>query len=222
MEEQLRNMTNFVSNTQSRIEVVKDLTRKEYYIYLKSFDEFLQMQRVEFWPFGGDRTFPHENSDEEDICQPFVTNMLQLFVSGKVKVERRKKHENIRSVPDPRAYSNNIIHGNKRRSSDVVFYDGINNNIALATTLLGEVTFGGNGEFPNSSIGQVTDAMARLMKLQPFRLMLIGFLTDGRRFLFLRCTKQQQQVGCVFAHSSVYTGMHAWQVLYIAVATHTV
>lgn len=85
MEEQLRNMTNFVSNTQSCIGVVKDLTRKDNYIYLKSFDEFLQRRRVEFWPLGGDRTFPNENSDEEDTCQPFVTNMLQLFVSGKKK-----------------------------------------------------------------------------------------------------------------------------------------
>lgn len=193
---------------------MEDLSRSGNYLSSQELDNNLEKKwRVRWWPARGKTDFPSETSAEVEGCQPFVTQMLQLFVTGEVIVildnnNKRRKNVAIRSIPDPNAFKSKTI-GN--HSPDVVFYDGLDKRGTSAITLLGEVKSGGEGPFPSSEIGQVVDGMTRLMNKQHFRQRMYGFLTDGRRFLFLYCTRG---VGseCKFHHSSTFEGKAGWQV----------
>lgn len=143
--------------------------------------------------------------------------MLKLFVSGEVKASKLKRPKQaetdfesikINYIPDPEAYSHASV-GTKM--PDIVFYDGLNKTGTMAIVLLGEVRPGGTGDFSDDEIGQVTDGLRRLLDKQPFRTIAIGFLTDGNRFFFVRCT------GCAnddndYEYSAVYLGCRGWQV----------
>jgi hypothetical protein len=209
-EEQLKNRPSFVSNTQSRAESVVNMIRNGDFTFSKKLDNTLKEQSVDWWPQGGRTDFPDENCRETDECQPFVSEMLNLFVSGKVKVKNlrgKTKEVIIRSIPFPEAFKTATV-GNK--SPDVVFFDGLNKTGSSAVTVEGEVKGGGKGEFSGDQIGQLTDGMSRLMNLQPFRKFMYGFLTDGRRFLYILCMWDNNEYR--FEYSSTFVGQIGWQV----------
>ena len=101
-----------------------------------------------------------------------------------------------------------------KRRPDTVLMDGLNKVGTSAVTAPGEVNGGCRGEFPRDHIAQLTDGMCRLMKLQPFRHFMIGFLADGHHFLFLQCIKERNHYR--FEHSTTYEGRIGWQVPFLA------
>jgi hypothetical protein len=139
--------------------------------------------------------------------------MLRLFVSGKIEVvntKKKRKEVQIKSIPDPTAYLKNTV---GKRRPDAVFYESVDKVGVVAITMVGEVKSGGNGEFPVEFAGQLTDGMTRLMKKQPFRHKMIGFLTDGCRFLFVECLLCDSKLQ--FSHSVIFTGCAGWQVGFV-------
>ncbi len=80
-------------------------------------------------------------------------------------------------------------------------------------TLLAEIKGCSDREyFQDDEIGQLLNSLIRMLKYQPFRMFAYGFLTDGNRFLFVRCTT------CIeadfkFEYSSMFRGKFAWQVI---------
>ena len=142
-----------------------------------------------------------------------------MFKFGKVTVnkdaittQKAKKNKkgtvDIKSIPDPEAFTRQSV---GRKFPDCVFYDGKKTG-SSAVTILGEVKgYTGRDYFTATEIGQLTDGMRRLMKLQPFRRSMIGFLTDGSRFVFVRCEKRYPDE-FRFQHSSVFHKQHGWQV----------
>jgi hypothetical protein len=77
--------------------------------------------------------------------------------------------------------------------------------------MIGEVKPATDGEFSRGLIGQLTDGMERIMNKQPLREYMYGFMTDGRRFLFIFCQKISKGF-FNFSHSSIFLKKIGWQV----------
>ena len=149
-------------------------------------------------------------SGEEDVCQPFVTEVMKYFISNTVKVGKGKNETiEIKNIPDPYAYAKKIV---DKKGADVVFYDGMSKCCASAITKIGEVKPAIDGEFSHGYIGQLTDRMERVMNKQPLRQYMYGFMTDGRRFLFILCERYRNSKGFRFSHSSIFSDQKGWQV----------
>jgi hypothetical protein len=228
IEDVIKKRTSFVSNTESRADAMEERIRNGHYSFFKKFSDSLQDVRVGWWPKGASRTFPGVSSLEVTECQSFVANMLTLFAKKTVEVvaaesgtdkstgknrAKQKKVEviPIRSVPKPDA---GAVAAFGRRSPDVVFYCGRHQRDEAAITILAEVSGGSRGEFSAEFVGQLTDHQIRLLKRQPLRQRVIGFLTDGRRFLFVECIREGGDF--TFHHSSIFTGEMGWQVITVA------
>lgn len=210
--QQGRQRTSF-SNTQTRAKVVQSMLSSRDYIFSKELDDWLEKMQCRWWPVGGSKDFPKLLQSEKMHCQPFVSQMLQLFVKGEVYVNysdkrARRRKVTVNSVPEPDAYTHPTV-GTKY--PDCVMYDGIKRGTS-AVTILGEVKGrSGDGDFAPEEIGQLLDVMEKLMdKYQPFRPSMIGFLTDGYRFVFVRRTRYME--GFRFTHSSIYTKEAGWKV----------
>lgn len=207
----LKQRASFPLNTQSRSESVKTKRANGTFVAQKNLDDELMRLKVSWWPIDLPTAFPEEGS-EDDVCQPFVKELLELFVDGEVMVKTDNKKSKsrivtIKSVPDPESYKH---YTGYRRAPDAIFYDGHKRG-DLAVTLLGEVKGCKNQDnFPDSEIGQLLDSLSRMMRHQPFRMFAFGFLTDGNRFLFVRCYKYEEEEK--FEHSSIFRGKIAWQV----------
>jgi hypothetical protein len=185
----------------------------------------MQDYRVDWWPTGGSVDFPGVDTGETDICQPFVTTMLNLFVTGQVTVKQVEEGKakgkgrgkakavetervvTVKNIPRPSAYTDKRV---GKRSSDISFHDGAGTAGVMSTTMLAEVRGGGEGDFPIEYVGQLTDGMIRLMQKQPFRWQMYGVLTDGCRFLFVQCLSDA--TGYAFYHSKTFEGKTGWQV----------
>ena len=66
--------------------ILRNMTENGDRVFSKLLDDRLVVGKVAWWPEGGRKVFPTETSKETDDCQPFVTEMLSLFVTGEVKV----------------------------------------------------------------------------------------------------------------------------------------
>ena len=205
----------FVSNTQTRAEVVRRMANNGTYVYVKSLDDKLINYKLNCWPEGGSKDFPALNSAEKATCQPFVTSMLTLlkntFAWFTVKTKKGKvstKKVRIQSIPFPDAYRRQTV---GKTFPDCIFYEGKKTG-ETAVTLLGQVKGRhGEGDFPDEDVGQLTDGMQRLMGLQPFRHFMIGFLTDGYRFLFVKCERMGED-NFQFQRSSIFNEEEGWEV----------
>jgi len=211
VKEQLQKRTSFVSNTLSRAEKVKSLKAEGLLKPAKMLDDFLGNIKVDWWPKAASTTFPAVGG--ESVSQSFVSNLLELFKTGNVVVKQHNKKDHtitVESIPNPEAFKSYTSY---RRAPDVRFYHGLNKFGDLATTLVGEVKGCSDGEyFPNDEVGQLVDSLIRMLKYQPFRMFGFGFLTDGNRFQFFRCTTCNED-DFEFEYSSMYRGKYAWQVI---------
>lgn len=201
-----RKQTSFVSNTQTRAEAVEYMIKEGLYEFSKAFDDWLGDRAVNWWPQGGSKIFPKRRSKEARDCQPFVSDMLRLFVTGKVTTEDQRSIK-VRNIPNPDAFREKTV---DTTSPDSVFYDGAKRGTS-AISISGEVKGGGEGNFPPDEIGQLTDGMKRIMNVQPFRSEMTSFLTDGNRFLFVRIRRTED--GYQFQYSSIYSKKNGWQVM---------
>lgn len=203
----LRQRSSFVTNTETRDELTHRLRRNKLLQFNDLFEREMDSLRVEWWPVGGQVDFPDFNSEETVHCQPFVSKILKLFVSGRVRVEGDGSERIIRSVPDPEAYKKKLSGQNL---PDGVFYDGTGAQGTPAITMLLEVKGGGNTLFTPSEQGQLIGDLDRLMTAQPYRDFVIGVLTDGRRFWFLRCRRGNYEN--TFEETYLIEGERGWQV----------
>ncbi len=202
--------TSYVSNTKSRAEGTVEKRRKGILVRSIQIDNLLNRLIVKWWPSNlNDVGFPSSTDKETKTCQPFVTSVLKLFNKGFVEVKKRKSRiskVNVLNVPFIEAYSTPTV-GKKR--PDCVFHEPDKTG-NTAITLLGEVKGGGQGEFSDEDIGQLTDVTERVMKYQPYRQFMITFLTDGRRFQFYQCHRSSSNF--TFQFSAIYSDKQAWQV----------
>ena len=214
------NKTSYVSNTVTRAEATVENVRKGVLSHSPKLTKHLEDQSITWWPQGlNDNTFPSLGDKEIRTCQPFVSKVLAIFSKGKVKVKsstvkgkvnnsKTSQEVKIMSIPYLSAPSTPTV-GKKR--PDCVFYEA-NKTGNAAITLIGEVKSGGDGNFADEDIGQLTDVTTRVMRLQPFRRYILSFLTDGRRFQFYRCRRVKSDYS--FEYSSIFEGKEAWQVRY--------
>lgn len=229
IEETLKERLSGAQTTHTLAERHVELKRTHRYTFSRKLRRFVEGRRVRWWPVDASTKFPSALDKEVADCQPFFTEMMKLFTSGEVQViddhgelenpptslpsEGMKiRIEKVGNVPNPDGYK---LHPIGTKSPDSVFYDGCNKAGYASITIEGEVKGGGQGDFPGNEIGQLTDVMERLLRLQPFRNKLYGFLTDGRRFLFVLCTIVGGEY--TFEHTEVYTGRAGWQVSVVLV-----
>jgi hypothetical protein len=173
---------------------------------------------VDWWPIGGVKSFPKKGSAEKAVCQKFVSNMLKLFVQEEVKVEKlhegEEKQKNpyfvgVRNIPDPDAFTHATL---GRRMPDIVLYDGVNKAGPSAIVLIGEVKPYLRTAFSDEDIGQLANGLRALLNAQPFRRSVLGVLTDGFNFYFLRCARDHLG-NDHYEYSSTYCGTTGWQVI---------
>jgi hypothetical protein len=210
----MKQWTSYIPATLTRVELVDGLVHRDELRGSTTFDGFLQQLRVSWRPAGLDRKeFPPPESKEPNVCQSFVVKILARFTGGTAQVTEtraaRPKRVAVPNVP--------ITGSHKRRSVgrarlDVPFYDGVDKQGPHAITFVGNVN-GGGYNFTKEEQGRLVDILMRVMKQQPLRRYLIGFLTDGRRFWFLRCNRNEKaQLMYSFVASVDYTGVLGWQV----------
>ncbi len=78
-----------MSNSVSRAEAVSKLETRGIMRNSNKFDRELVKFQVDWWPKNVSRNeFPIRGDSESDICQPFVSNMLKLFVKGVADIEK--------------------------------------------------------------------------------------------------------------------------------------
>ena len=218
----MRNKPSFVSNSVTRAEAVQALIANKTLKFSKELDDELESLKVNWWPKDvSEDDFTKSGDDEKKVCQPFVTEMLKRFVTGKVeaisktqtkaKLRTKSASQSIRNIPDPEAYQHTSV---GRKWPDVVFYDSLDKGGPYAIVLQGEVKRcqGRLKKFPDEEVGQLTDGLKRLLDKQPFRSTVIGFLTDGLRFYFLRYTRYIDERE-EYEESSIYSRMQGWQVI---------
>ncbi len=170
------------SNTLLRAEVTRIRKSNGTYKPDLEFDQHLEKMKVDWWPVKAKTNFPNED-DEVDVNQPFVSEILNLFVSGKVVVKKKKKTTtvSIKNIPDPNAFKK---FASDRRATEARFYDGLTKCNTLSQTMLGQVTgYKDQYYFSDSEIGQLLDD-------------LYG----------------DQAEDVVFKHSSIFLGQAGWQV----------
>jgi hypothetical protein len=166
--------------------------------------------------------FPKAGNGEKTVCRPFVSKVLKIFVNGGAVVVNNQqtpklrnspqttKQITIKNIPDPDVYQHATV---GRKMPDAVFYPGLNKIGPCAIVMQGEVKRCQRGMFPDEEIGQLTDGLKRLLDKQPFRSAVIGFLTDGNRFYFIRCTRYKDDGRDVYETSSIFKEMKGWQVI---------
>ncbi len=89
IEERLQKRTSFVSNTQSRAEKVKSLKTEGLLKPSMELDAFLEELQVDWWPTEASTEFPVVGG--ESVSQSFVSDLLELFTTGKVVVKQLNK-----------------------------------------------------------------------------------------------------------------------------------
>lgn len=217
IEEKQNNRTSLFSNTLTRAELVEELISTGALAHSAELDTFLGDHKVRWWPIDTAHRFPTLGDEERGECQTFVTAMLSKLVTQTVEVtietNTRKKgvkkvtQVKIRSLPDPEAFRRKSI---QQRYPDAVFYDGETRGEA-AVTMLGEVKGTRSGDFRDDEVGQLIGGLMRLLRRPLFRATLIGFLTDGNRFMFVRGVCQRD--GDIrFGTSRIFKGTDGWQV----------
>jgi hypothetical protein len=202
-----------VPSTQTRVKLIDRLHHNNELQRSAILDQHLKGFEIPWWPASVARTgFPGPNTRETSVCQQFVDTMLASFTGGVALVVETGKTNatrvDILNVPvtdsDKRTVENVRL--------DAAFFDGAGKQSASKITFFGEVTRGGH-DFTKAEQGNLLHLLMRVIMQQPLRRSLIGFLTDGRRFLFVRCTRNEQaRLGHTFEASVEYAGVAGWRV----------
>lgn len=162
-------------------------------------------------------SFPELGQAESKHCQPFVTLMIESLKTNQMhKALANKKgfYQNSSAIdpPPPNVImdAHEVVSFNNRKPNIVMYKAGQQG--ACSITMLGEVKGRtSNGDFPDEQIGHILDMSKELMSDHQFlRQHLYCFLTDGYRFQFFKCHKQDSSI--VFHSSDVYDGVRGWQV----------
>ena len=175
------------------------------------------------------KAFPRPGSTEKDICQPFVTRILQPFTEAIIPGAsvgaagyfnfgtRRYSDIELTSIVDNHAYRT-VSFGS--RKPDIVSYERGCTGV-LGITFFGDVKRSGSGEFTDQEKGHILDMGFDLMDIQRGRPFLICYLTDGNRFQFFQIDRKED--GTYYSqYSAVYSGFIGWQVYTIDIRTvHT-
>eukprot|EP01033_Poteriospumella_lacustris_P006178 gene6179-4438_t len=208
--------TSCCSNTMTRAAMVQTQRLQGTVTHSTEFDAFLEDHKVAWWPLGATRRFPTVGAAECPECQTFVHEMLATLTTNTktVKVElsnqEQSKRVTMRSCPDHAAFRQIC---KWPRSPDVVFFDGDTRREATVT-MVGEVTDHRRGDFADEEVGQLIRSLMRLMHRQLFRPTVIGFLTDGNRFLFVRGVRNSDDGNLLFDTSRTFRGSDGWQRLF--------
>ena len=162
--------------------------------------------------------FPNVGDTEKDVCQPFVTKILEAFTQAVIPgaslycptdAKRRCSSIQLNSVVDNQAYRKVSFDG---RKPDVVSYEaGCTGSLAI--TFIGDVKRRSmaSGDFTDQEQGHILDMGFDLMNIQRHRTFLICFLTDGFRFQYFKIDRRE---GNKYhsQYSAVYEGLSGWQV----------
>ena len=145
------------------------------------------------------KAFPRPGSTEKDICQPFVTKILQPFTEAIIPGAsvgaagyfnlgtRRYSDIELTSIVDNHAYRT-VSFGS--RKPDIVSYERGCTGV-LGITFFGDVKRSGSGEFTDQEKGHILDMGFDLMDIQRGRPFLICYLTDGNRFQFFQIDRKE-------------------------------
>mmetsp|Transcript_15453 Transcript_15453/g.22689 ORF Transcript_15453/g.22689 Transcript_15453/m.22689 type:complete len:540 (+) Transcript_15453:114-1733(+) len=191
-----------------------------------SFHSFLEVSAVNWWPTTTVASFPPVGSAESAICQPYVSARIDEILSCGGQVHQKKTIRmpgttNYRQTTTSVVFESHPFDGHavvsfsNRRPDIVCYYDERRGGSAI--TAIGDVKGCGprNKDFPEEEVGHILDMGTDLMKKEQFsRTLLYCFLTDGYRFQFFRCSRNQHGEEFSFEQSSVYGGEHGWQIFF--------
>jgi len=195
------------------------INSKELIPFNEQLKGFLTDLKVKWWILHDDvwnGTFPNTGSTEKDICQPFVTNILQPFtqlIISKFSVGipgNSSSYESdieLSSTVNNKAYK--VVSFGSRKP-DIVSYEKGCTGVS-AITFFGDVKRSGTGDFSHQEMGHIIDMAYDFMEIQTDRSFLICFLTDGNRFQFFHTYRSGTQY--LSQYSAVYSGLDGWQVI---------
>ena len=177
--------------------------------------------KVSWWIRNDDvsrNKFPNVGETEKDICQPFVTKILEAFTQADIpktslyyptNAIKRCSGIQLTSVVDNQAYRKVSFDG---RKPDVVSYEAECTG-SLAITFIGDVKRRSiaSGDFTDQEQGHILDMGFDLMNIQRHRAFLICFLTDGFRFQFFKIDRREGNK-YYSQYSAVFEGLSGWQV----------
>ena len=193
----------------------------------EQFRSLLLNYKVPWWICNDDvwkKKFPKANSSEKDICQPFVTKILDPFTQAGIsntwirnpRSLFPRRSNNLRDIEltstvDNKAYQ--VVSFGSRKP-DVVSYEKGCAGVA-GITCFGDVKRSGAGDFTYQEMGHILDMGFDLMEIQRDRSFLICFLTDGDRFQFFHIERRENNY--LSQYSAVYRGFDGWQVMLRAI-----
>eukprot|EP01036_Dinobryon_divergens_P036525 gene36525-47580_t len=181
-----------------------------------------EAEMVSWWIRNDDvsrNKYPNEGETEKDICQPFVTKILEAFTQADIPENslyyptdaiKRCSGIQLTSVVDNQAYREVSFDG---RKPDVVSYEaGCTGSLAI--TFIGDVKRRSMAsvDFTDQEQGHILDMGFDLMNIQRHRLFLICFLTDGFRFQFFKIDRREGNE-YYSQYSVVFKGLSGWQIL---------
>ena len=176
-----------------------------------------------WWPSRIVAAFPKENDTETKTCQPYVSAIINDISNGAGRVHMKKRNVSVfgkyvKATTQIRLHSQ-LVDGHAcvsyaGRKPDIVCYFGDMRG-SCAITAIGDVKNAGkrNQDFPDGDIGKILDMSRDLLTKEQFtRSFMYCFLTDGYRFQFFRCIRNQRSNEISYEQSPVYGGEAAWQV----------
>lgn len=191
----------------------------------KAFDNFLVSLKVKWWPNAGSpaSSLPNLNATEKQTCQPFVTRIIGYLQSCQGNVHFPQYFNVINNVfqvtTEHLEFMSEIIDAHSQESfsgrlPDIVIYERDKRG-PCSIISIGDVK-GCNSrsrEFSSSEIGHILDMATDLLNDHQFkRTVLYCFLTDGYRFQFFKCIRQESTKEIRYEKSSVYCELIGWQV----------
>jgi hypothetical protein len=189
-----------------------------------SLNSFLEQRVVDWWPTPDVYSFPPVYSMETATCQPYVTSRIEEILKCDGQVHQKKKlrfpgtsnylQSTKRVLFQSQPYDGHAVVSFSTRKPDIVCYCGERRG-GSAITVIGDVKGCGprSKDFPEDQVGQILDMGTDLMNKQQFsRTILYCFLTDGYRFQFFKCIRNQHGENISFEQSHVYGGETGWQV----------
>eukprot|EP00597_Dinobryon_sp_UTEXLB2267_P004319 CAMPEP_0170072714 /NCGR_PEP_ID=MMETSP0019_2-20121128/10299_1 /TAXON_ID=98059 /ORGANISM="Dinobryon sp., Strain UTEXLB2267" /LENGTH=488 /DNA_ID=CAMNT_0010281855 /DNA_START=287 /DNA_END=1753 /DNA_ORIENTATION=- len=191
-----------------------------------SFHSFLEVSAVNWWPTTTVASFPPVGSAESAICQPYVSARIDEILSCGGQVHQKKTIRmpgttNYRQTTTSVVFESHPFDGHavvsfsNRRPDIVCYYDERRGGSAI--TAIGDVKGCGprNKDFLEDEVGHVLDMGTELMMKEQFsRTLLYCFLTDGYRFQYFKCSRNQHGEDISYEQSHVYNGEKAWQIFF--------
>ena len=192
---------------------------------------FLEGSKVNWWIDGQSPYFPIPGDQEKEVCQPFVTRIIEnikAVISTKIVRPPAAHPTATKEFKNGEKRSALVFHSDIEDCHKVASFAGRKPDMVTFVTskrgpcqitTLGDVkgAHARQTEFGMEDRGKIFDfAEALLTKAQFTRTFVYCYLTDGFKFQFFKCNCIRMGIiDFSFEQSAVYQGIQGWQVIFL-------